>query len=304
MPRRKGLILAGGTGSRLFPITLTTSKQLLPVYHKPMVYYPLSVLMLAGMTEIAIITAPDQIASFRRLLGDGRSLGLEIEYIVQPRPEGLAQAYLLARDYLAGAPSAMILGDNIFYGHGLPEVLQRANGQAGRATVFGYQVADPTRFGVVGFDANGRATSIEEKPERPKSDFAATGLYFLDGDASARAAAIRPSPRGELEITDLLQSYLDDGLLDVERLGRGYAWFDTGTHRSLLDASEFVRTIEDSQGLKLGCIEEVAFLLGLIDMEQLLRLSGPLMKTNYGQYLRRIALSGGRSGVLDIRSIA
>ena len=304
MPRRKGLILAGGTGSRLFPITLGVSKQLLPVYDKPMVYYPLSVLMLAGMTEIAIITAPDQVDGFRRLLGDGRSLGLEIEYIVQPRPEGLAQAYLLARDYLAGAPSAMILGDNIFYGHGLPEVLQGANGRADRATIFGYQVADPTRFGVVGLDANGRATSIEEKPERPKSDFAATGLYFLDGDASARAAAIRPSPRGELEITDLLQGYLDDGLLDVERLGRGYAWFDTGTHRSLLDASEFVRTIEDSQGLKLGCIEEVAFLLGLLDMEQLLRLSGPRMKTNYGQYLRRIALSGGHGDVLDIRSIA
>ncbi|MEM7188120.1 MAG: glucose-1-phosphate thymidylyltransferase RfbA [Pseudomonadota bacterium] len=305
MLQRRGIILAGGTGSRLFPITITTSKQLLPVYDKPMIYYPLSVLMLSGITEVAIITTPDQRANFSALLGDGSALGLQLTYIEQPRPEGLAQAYLLAEDFLDGHPSAMILGDNIFFGHGLSDVLQSASSNAGRSTIFGYQVSDPSRYGVVGIDSDGRATSVEEKPEAPKSHFAATGLYFLDGDASQRARAVRPSERSELEITDLLQSYLDDGLLDVERLSRGYAWFDTGTHQSLLDAGDFVRTIEDRQGLKIGCIEEVAFNLGLIDMEQLLRLAAPLLKTSYGQYLRRTALSGPVSaGLRDLRSIA
>ena len=304
MKRRKGLILAGGTGSRLFPITITTSKQLLPVYDKPMIYYPLSILMLAGISEIAIITSPDRLDSFKELLGDGRRLGLELEYIIQPKPEGLAQAYLLADDYLDGAPSAMILGDNIFYGHGLPEMLQATNTETKRSTIFGYRVEDPTRFGVVGFDEFGRATSIEEKPKLPKSNYAATGLYFLNADASARARTVRPSARGEMEITDLLSSYLDDELLHVQRLGRGYAWFDTGTHRSLLEAGDFVRTIEDRQGLKLGCIEEVAFQQGLIDVEQLLRLAGPLMKTSYGVYLRRVALEGTHRDIQDFRSIA
>ena len=304
MKHRKGLILAGGTGSRLFPITITTSKQLLPVYDKPMIYYPLSILMLAGISEIAIITSPDRLDSFKELLGDGRRLGLELEYIIQPKPEGLAQAYLLAEDYLDGAPSAMILGDNIFYGHGLPEMLRATNAQSNRSTIFGYRVEDPTSFGVVGFDEYGRATSIEEKPKLPKSNYAATGLYFLNADASARARAVRPSARGEMEITDLLSSYLDDELLRVQRLGRGYAWFDTGTHRSLLEAGDFVRTIEDRQGLKLGCIEEIAFQQGLIDVEQLLRLAGPLMKTSYGVYLRRVALEGTHRDVQDFRSIA
>ena len=304
MKNRKGLILAGGTGSRLFPITLTTSKQLLPVYDKPMIYYPLSVLMLAGVSEIAIITSEDRLDNFKSLLGNGRHLGLSLDYIVQPRPEGLAQAYLLAEDYLDGAPSAMVLGDNIFYGHGLTQALQKANIRSDRSTIFGYRVDDPTRFGVVAFDPSGRATAIEEKPANPRSNYAATGLYFLNGDASARAKSVKPSSRGELEITDLLQGYLDDGQLHVERLGRGYAWFDTGTHRSLLEAGEFVRMIEERQGLKLGWIEEVAFQQGLIDVEELLGLAGPLMKTTYGQYLRRVALEHLRTDLTDFRSIA
>ncbi len=303
MISRKGLILAGGTGSRLFPVTLIASKQLLPVYDKPMIYYPLSLLMQAGVTEIAIITAPDRLASFRALFGDGSGLGLTIEYIVQPKPEGLAQAYLLAEGFLDGAPSVLVLGDNIFHGPDLGLLLERANARNG-STIFGYRVDDPTNFGVVSFDADGRATSIEEKPRRPRSDYAATGLYFLDGDASRRARDVRPSPRGELEITDLLQTYLDERRLDVETLGRGFAWFDTGTHRSLLAASEFVQMIDECQGLKLGCIEEVAFQMGLIDVEQMLRLAAPLMKTNYGQYLRKTALAGAHAGVRDFRSIA
>ena len=305
MQRRKGIILAGGTGSRLFPVTITTSKQLLPVYDKPMIYYPLSVLMLAGITEVAIITSPDQQANFEHLLGDGSRLGMSLTYIEQPSPDGLAQAYLLAKDFLVGAPSAMILGDNIFYGHGLSQILQRNAERTTGATVFGYQVRDPSRYGVVSFDDLGRAVAIDEKPEKPQSDFAATGLYFLDGTASDRAQMVQPSPRGELEITDLLQTYLDDQSLYVERLGRGYAWFDTGTHQSLLDAGEFVRTIEERQGLKLGCIEEIAFHMGLIDIDQLLRLAGPLMKTDYGAYLRRTALAGHRgAGLQDLCSIA
>lgn len=304
MLKRKGIILAGGTGSRLHPLTITTSKQLLPIYDKPLVYYPLSVLMLAGITEIAVITTPAQGADFRRLLGDGSKLGIALHYIPQPRPEGLAQACLLAEDWLAGAPSALVLGDNIFHGHGLSRVLQAASARAIGATVFGCQVSDPTRYGVIGFDGRGRVTSIEEKPEVPASDFAATGLYFLDADASRRARALRPSARGELEITDLLRLYLHDDLLRVELLGRGYAWFDTGTHESLLDASEFVRTIERRQGLKLGCIEEVAYHQGLIGAEQLMALARPLIRTGYGQYLRKIALSQPSGSVRELRSIA
>ena len=303
MVSRKGLILAGGTGSRLFPITLTTSKQLLPVYDKPMIYYPLSVLMQAGIREIAIITAPDRVNCFKALFGDGTGLGLRVEYIEQPAPEGLAQAYLLAEDFLDGAPSVMVLGDNIFHGAELCRTLQAANDRT-NATVFGYQVDDPTSFGVVSFDADGIATSIEEKPKQPRSDYAATGIYFLDGDASRRARKVKPSPRGELEITDLLQTYLDERRLHVETLGRGFAWFDTGTHRSLLAASEFVQMIDECQGIKLGCIEEIAFQSGLIDVEQLLRLAAPLMKTAYGQYLRKTALAGAQAAIQDFRSIA
>lgn len=292
MQKRKGLILAGGTGSRLFPITLATSKQLLPVYDKPMIYYPLSVLMLAGIDEIAIITTPEDQMAFRNILGDGSHLGMRLEYIAQPSPDGLAQAYILAEDFLAGAPSAMILGDNIFYGHGLGHALSTVSAKAQGGTVFAYRVRDPHRYGVVTFDPTGKAMHLEEKPAAPVSDFAVTGLYFLDHEASERAKDVRPSPRGELEITSLLESYLADDLLAVQQLGRGFAWFDTGTHDSLLDAGDFVRMIEQRQGLKLGCIEEVAFHRGLIGIEQLLRIAAPLMKTEYGQYLRRTALSG------------
>ena len=286
---RKGIILAGGSGTRLHPITRAVSKQLLPLYDKPMIYYPLSVLMLAGIREIAIITTPADQDQFRRLLGCGADWGLAITWIVQPAPEGLAQAYLLAEEFLAGAPSAMILGDNVYYGHGLPELLAAAGARAHGGTIFGYQVADPERYGVVAFDGNGRAVSIEEKPERPKSHYAVTGLYFLDGRAPAFARDIRPSPRGELEITDLLGRYLDEGTLAVEMMGRGFAWLDTGTHDSLLEAGEFVRTLEKRQGLKAGCPEEIAYRLGFIDRDRLLELARPMMKTGYGQYLARLA---------------
>lgn len=305
MTKRKGILLAGGTGSRLYPVTTTTSKQLLPVYDKPMIYYPLSILMLSGITEIALITTPEQRPSFVSLLGDGAWLGLKIQYIEQPKPEGLAQAYLLAEDFLAGAPSTMILGDNIFYGHGLTGILQNAAQYEQGASVFAYQVRDPSRYGVICFDDLGRATAIDEKPEFPRSDFAATGLYFLDGSASERAKKVQPSPRGELEITDLLRTYMTDDALHVMRLGRGYAWFDTGTHESLLDAGNFVRTIEERQGMKLGCLEEIAFHMGLIDLEQLLSLAGKMAKTSYGEYLRRAALpSRTDSEVPYLRSIA
>ncbi len=305
MTKRKGIVLAGGTGSRLFPLTTTTSKQLLPVYDKPMIYYPLSILMLSGITEIALITKPSQRSNFEDLLGDGTWLGLNIQYIEQPKPEGLAQAYLLAEDFLVGTPSCMILGDNIFYGHGLPEMLCRATDHLEGASVFAYQVRDPSRYGVVCFDDLGRATAIDEKPEFPRSDYAATGLYFLDGSASERAKAIKPSPRGELEITDLLTTYMEDDELYVRRLGRGYAWFDTGTHESLLDAGNFVRTIEERQGVKVGCLEEIAFHMGLIDLEQLLALAGQMSKTRYGEYLRRTALPNRmETGTSHLRSIA
>jgi len=291
MKKRKGIVLAGGSGTRLHPLTLGVSKQLLPIYDKPMIYYPLSVLLLAGIEEIAVITTPQDQPAFRRLLGDGSRLGLSFDYIAQPSPDGLAQAYVLAEDFLAGAPSAMVLGDNIFYGAGLGRLLAEADRQRRGGRVFGHHVRDPWRYGVIESDGAGRARGIEEKPEHPKSDLAATGLYFLDHEASARARSIRPSPRGELEITALLATYLAEGTLEVSRLGRGFAWFDTGTHDSLIEAGEFVRTVEHRQGLKIGCVEEIAFRRGLIDAEQLMRLATPLGKTGYGAYLGRLAES-------------
>jgi glucose-1-phosphate thymidylyltransferase len=289
---RKGIILAGGSGTRLYPITWAISKQLLPIYDKPMIYYPLSVLMLAGIREIAIITTPEDQDQFRRLLGDGSDLGLAFAWIVQPRPEGLAQAYLLAEEFLAGAPSAMILGDNIYYGHGLPELLASASGRLEGGTVFGYRVTDPERYGVVELDGAGRAVSIEEKPMAPKSDYAVTGLYFLDGRAPRLAREIRPSARGELEITDLIGRYLAENALAVELMGRGFAWLDTGTHDSLIEASEFVRTIEKRQGLKIGCPEEIAYRMGFIDARQVAALAEPLTKTEYGRYLKTLVSAG------------
>ena len=285
MTQRKGIILAGGSGTRLYPITMGVSKQLLPVYDKPMIYYPISVLMLAGIREIAIITTPEDQEQFRRLLGDGNQWGMDFTYILQPSPDGLAQAYLLTRDFLNGAPSAMVLGDNIFFGHGLSELLAAADAKPQGGTVFGYRVADPERYGVVDFDAQGRVRSIIEKPANPPSQFAVTGLYFLDNTASDRAAAVRPSDRGELEITTLLETYLHDGLLTVERMGRGYAWLDTGTHGSLLDAGNFVRTLERRQGLQTGCPDEIAFDQGWIDAEQLARRAQLFAKNDYGRYL-------------------
>ena len=285
MTQRKGIILAGGSGTRLYPITMGVSKQLLPIYDKPMIYYPISVLMLAGIREIAIITTPEDQDQFRRLLGDGTQWGLDFTYIVQPSPDGLAQAYLLARDFLNGAGSAMVLGDNIFFGHGLSELLAAADAKPQGGTVFGYRVADPERYGVVDFDKDGRVRSIIEKPKVPPSQFAVTGLYFLDGTASERATSIRPSQRNELEITTLLETYLHDGLLTVERMGRGYAWLDTGTHGSLLDAGNFVRTLERRQGLQTGCPDEIAFEQGWIDAEQLSRRARLFAKNDYGRYL-------------------
>jgi glucose-1-phosphate thymidylyltransferase len=289
MAQRKGIILAGGSGTRLYPITVAVSKQLLPIYDKPMIYYPLSVLMLAGIRQIAIITTPVDADQFKRALGDGSQWGLQFTYIEQPSPDGLAQAYLLAEDFLDGAPSAMVLGDNIFYGHGLPELLASADAQETGGTVFGYQVADPERYGVVAFGPDGRAASIVEKPEVPPSNFAVTGLYFLDGTAPARAKTVQPSPRGELEITTLLEMYLAEGLLSVQRMGRGYAWLDTGTHASLLDAGNFVRTLEERQGMQSGCPEEIAFEQGWISREQLLEQAAVYRKNAYGAYLKKVA---------------
>jgi glucose-1-phosphate thymidylyltransferase len=286
---RKGIILAGGSGTRLYPITHSLSKQLLPLYDKPMIYYPLSVLMLAGLREIVIITTPEDQDQFRRLLRDGSQWGMRLEYVAQQKPEGLAQAYLLAESFLDGSPSTMVLGDNIFFGHALPEMLQRAGARAEGGTVFGYQVADPERYGVVAFDRDGKVSSIEEKPEKPQSNFAVTGIYVLDGSAPARAHDVKPSPRGELEITELLNSYLADGLLSVERMGRGFAWLDTGTHASLLDAGNFVRTIEERQNVKIGCPEEIAFAEGWISADMLRELAAPYLKTEYGRYLIRVA---------------
>lgn len=286
--QRKGIILAGGSGTRLYPITIGVSKQLLPIYDKPMIYYPLSVLMLSGIREIAIITTPQDQDQFRRTLGDGSQWGLSLSYIVQPSPDGLAQAYLLAEDFLAGAPSAMVLGDNIFFGHGLPDLLASANARQTGGTVFGYRVADPERYGVVGFDDAGRVNRIVEKPSLPPSNYAVTGLYFLDGTAPARARAVTPSPRGELEIVTLLEMYLAEGALSVEQMGRGFAWLDTGTHASLLDAGNFVRTLTERQGQQVGCPEEIAFHQGWISADQLAERAALFGKTGYGAYLKAL----------------
>ena len=288
MKQRKGIILAGGSGTRLYPITLGVSKQLMPIYDKPMIYYPISVLMLAGIREICIITTPEDQAQFQRALGDGSQWGVSFTYIVQPSPDGLAQAYILAEDFLDGAPSAMVLGDNIFFGHGLPELLDEANARSVGGTVFGYHVTDPERYGVVDFDKDGRAQAIIEKPEKAPSNYAVTGLYFLDETAPARARAVTPSARGELEIVTLLESYLTEGTLQVNRMGRGYAWLDTGTHASLLDAGNFVRTLQSRQGLQTGCLEEIAFEKGWISARELCLLSEGLGKNNYGIYLSRL----------------
>ncbi|MFT7310362.1 MAG: glucose-1-phosphate thymidylyltransferase [Paracoccaceae bacterium] len=289
MAQRKGIILAGGSGTRLYPITMGVSKQLLPLHDKPMIFYPLSVLMLAGIREIAIITTPEDQSQFQRLMGDGSQWGLSLTYIVQASPDGLAQAYLLAEGFLDGAPSAMVLGDNIFFGHDLPLLLANANKKPDGGTVFGYRVADPERYGVVDFDASGKARAIIEKPKVPPSSYAVTGLYFLDGSASERARQVKPSERGELEITTLLEMYLHDGLLSVEQMGRGFAWLDTGTHASLLDAGNFVRTLQDRQGLQTGCPEEIAFEAGWIDAAQLRARAALFKKNDYGRYLLRLA---------------
>lgn len=288
MTKRKGIILAGGSGTRLYPITMGLSKQLLPVYNKPMIYYPLSVLMLAGIREIAVITTPHDADQFRRTLGDGAQWGLELTYIVQPSPDGLAQAYILAEDFLAGSPSAMILGDNIYYGHDLPKLMAAADARPMGGTVFGYRVADPERYGVVAFDDRGEARQIIEKPEHPPSNYAVTGLYFLDGSAPARAARLEPSARGELEITSLLQMYLDAGELGVQQMGRGFAWLDTGTHGSLLDAGNFVRTLEQRQGLQMGSPDEIAFAKGWISRESLQKRAEKFSKNDYGDYLKSL----------------
>lgn len=285
MTQRKGIILAGGSGTRLYPLTLAVSKQLLPIYDKPMIYYPLTVLMLAGIRDILIITTSQDQDQFQRLLGNGTQWGIRLEYKVQPSPDGLAQAFILAEDFLNGAPSAMVLGDNIFFGHGLPEVLAAADAQAEGATVFGYHVADPERYGVVDFDAEGTVQSIIEKPETPPSNYAVTGLYFVDGSAPERAKHVMPSARGELEITSLLETYLHDGALRVKKLGRGYAWLDTGTHASLLDASNFVRTLTERQALQVGSPDEISFRNKWITKDQLKQRGITFAKNSYGIYL-------------------
>ena len=288
----KGIILAGGSGTRLHPITRAVSKQLLPVYDKPMIYYPLATLMLAGIREVLIINTPHEQAMFQRLLGDGSQWGLDIHYAVQPSPDGLAQAFTIGRDFIAGQPSCLVLGDNIYYGHGFTERLKRAAAREHGATVFGYWVKDPERYGVAEFDASGKVIGLEEKPARPKSHYAVTGLYFYDKRVCDYAASLRPSPRGELEITDLNRCYLDDDSLHLEQLGRGFAWLDTGTHESLMEAGNYIETIENRQGLKVCCPEEIAYMNGWINAEQLLALAAPLAKTGYGQYLQQVAKEG------------
>ncbi len=292
MTTTKGIILAGGSGTRLYPITRAVSKQLLPVYDKPMIYYPLATLMLAGIREVLMINTPHEQDMFQRLLGDGSQWGIDIRYAVQPSPDGLAQAFTIGRDFIDGQPSCLVLGDNIFYGHGFTERLKRAAARDHGATVFGYWVKDPERYGVAEFDAGGKVIGLEEKPAQPKSHYAVTGLYFYDARACDYAAALKPSPRGELEITDLNRCYLDDGSLHLEQLGRGFAWLDTGTHDSLMEAGNYIETIENRQGLKVCCPEEIAHFNGWIDDEQLLRLAEPLAKTGYGQYLQNLVREG------------